>query len=203
MPGFRRALEKDGISFEKFREEVRQQIQLQRLREREVDDRVEVSDSEIGRYLEEAKAAGSARSKFNLLHVLVRLPEQASPEQIAAARGKADKARAEAAGGGDFAKVAASYSDAPDALQGGQLGWRPENRLPEVFAEAVKAMRPGDVSPVLRSPGGFHVLKLLDRRGAEETATVEQTRARHILMRAKWYRRPRRVGACRTCASAW
>jgi peptidyl-prolyl cis-trans isomerase SurA len=184
LPAFRQALEKDGISFEKFREEVRQQIQLQRLREREVDDRIEVSDSEIDRYLEEMKAAGSARSEFNLLHVLVRLPEQASPEQIAQARAKADKARGEAAGGADFAKVAASYSDAPDALQGGQLGWRPENRLPEVFAESVKSMRPGEVSPVLRSPGGFHVLKLLDRRGAEDTGVVEQTRARHILIRA-------------------
>lgn len=184
LPGFRQALEKDGISFEKFREEVRQQIQLQRLREREVDDRVEVSDSEIDRHLDEAKAAGSARSEFNLLHVLVRLPEQASPELIAQARAKADKARGEAAGGADFGKVAASYSDAPDALQGGQMGWRPENRLPEVFAEAVKSMRPGDVSPVLRSPGGFHVLKLLERRGAEDTGTVEQTRARHILIRA-------------------
>ena len=183
MAAFRQALEKDGVRFDRFREEVREQITLQRIREREVDDRIEISDSEIDRFLEEANAAGNARSEFNLAHILVRLPEQASPEQIEQARAKADKARAEAAGGGDFAKVAASYSDAPDALKGGEMGWRPQNRLPEVFADAVKGMRTGEVSPVLRSPGGFHVLKVLDRRGSDEAAPVQQTRARHILIR--------------------
>jgi len=99
------------------------------------------------------------------------------------ARKKAEKARAEAGGGTDFAKVAAGYSDAPDALQGGSLGWRAEDRLPELFAGAVKGMKPGEVSGVLRSPGGFHVLKLVDQRGAGEGAPVQQTHARHILIR--------------------
>jgi len=162
---------------------VSQQIQLQRLREREVDDRIEISDAEIDQFLAEAKSDGGKRSEYNLAHILVRLPDQASPEQIDSARSKAEKARAEAAAGTDFAKIAASYSDAPDALQGGSMGWRPEDRLPEIFAGAVKAMKKGDVSGVLRSPGGFHVIKLVDRRGAEEGAPVEQTRARHILVR--------------------
>ena len=183
LAAFRQALEKDGVTFERFREEVRQQIQMQRLREREVDDRVEVSDAEIEQFLAEAKSGGSARSEYNLAHVLVRLPEQASPEQIDAARGKAEKARAEALAGTDFAKLAAGYSDAPDALQGGAMGWRPEDRLPELFAGAVKGMKPGEVSGVLRSPGGFHVIKLVDRRGAGEGAPVQQTHARHILVR--------------------
>jgi peptidyl-prolyl cis-trans isomerase SurA len=91
--------------------------------------------------------------------------------------------RAEAGAGVDFAKIAASYSDAPDALQGGAMGWRAEDRLPELFSGAVKGMKAGEVSGVLRSPGGFHVLKLVDRRGAGEGAQVEQTRARHILVR--------------------
>src|SRR4051812_45706361 len=111
LAAFRQALEKDGVPFEKFREEVRQQIQMQRLREREVDDRIEVSESEIDRYLEEEKSASGTRNEFNLAHVLIRLPEQASPEQIDQARQRAEKARAEAAGGADFARVAASYSD--------------------------------------------------------------------------------------------
>ncbi|MEK6242918.1 MAG: peptidylprolyl isomerase [Pseudomonadota bacterium] len=183
LSAFRQTLEKDGVPFEKFRDEVRQQIQMQRLREREVDDRIDVSDSEIDQFLAEFKSSSGSRSEYNLAHVLVRLPEQASPEQIDQARKKAEKARAESVSGADFAKIAASYSDAPDALQGGNMGWRAEDRLPEIFTGAVKSLRPGETSPVLRSPGGFHVVKLLERRGAEEGAPVEQTRARHILVR--------------------
>ena len=183
LPAFRQALEKDGIAFDKFREEVRQQIQMTRLREREVDDRIEVSDSEIDLFLEEAKLGGGARNEYHLAHVLVRLPEQASPERIEQARLRAEEARAEAAAGADFAKVAASYSDGPDALQGGGMGWRAEERLPELFAGALKTMRAGEVSAVLRSPGGFHVLKLIERRGADQGSAVNQTRVRHILVR--------------------
>jgi peptidyl-prolyl cis-trans isomerase SurA len=184
LSDFRRMLEKDGVPYDRFREEVRQQIVLQRLREREVDERIEVSEAEIDQFLAESKAGAESRSEYNLAHVLVRLPDQASPEQIETARRKAEKARAEAMAGADFGKVAASYSDGPDALQGGSLGWRSEDRLPEIFAGTVRAMKPGDVSGVLRSPGGFHVLKLVDRRGAaSEDAKVVQTRARHILIR--------------------
>lgn len=183
LPQFRQALEKDGVAFARFREEVREQIQMQRLREREVDDRIEISDAEIDQFMSEQKTGGATRNEYFLAHVLVRLPEQASPEQIDTARKKAEKARADAGAGIDFAKVAASYSDAPDALNGGMMGWRPEDRLPELFASAAKGMKAGDVSGVLRSPGGFHVIKLVERRGAEDGAPVQQTRARHILIR--------------------
>ena len=183
LADFRLALEKDGVAFARFREEVRQQIQMQRLREREVDDRIEVSDAEIEQFLADSKVGASTRSEYNIAHVLIRLPEQASPEQIDVARKKADKAREDAVGGVDFAKVAASYSDAPDALQGGAMGWRAEDRLPELFAGAVRGMKAGEVSGVLRSPGGFHVLKLVERRGSEDGAPVQQTHARHILIR--------------------
>jgi peptidyl-prolyl cis-trans isomerase SurA len=183
LSAFRQTLEKDGVPFAKFRSEVHEQIQMQRLREREVDDRIEVSDSEIDQFLAESRNSGGSRSEYNLAHVLVRLPEQASPEQLDLARKKAEKARAESVSGTDFAKIAASYSDAPDALQGGNMGWRGEDRLPEIFADAVKNLRPGETSPVLRSPGGFHVVKLMERRGATEGAPVEQTNARHILVR--------------------
>jgi peptidyl-prolyl cis-trans isomerase SurA len=183
LAGFRQMLERDGVPYERFREEVRQQILMQRLREREVDDRVEVSDAEIDQFLAEAKSDGGARNEYNLAHVLVRLPEQASPEQIETARKKIERARAEALSGADFAKVAAGYSDAPDALQGGAMGWRPEDRMPEIFAKAVQGMKAGEISGVLRSPGGFHLIKLVERRGAAEGAPVQQTRARHILVR--------------------
>ena len=180
---FRQALEKDGVAFAKFREEVREQMQMTRLREREVDDRIEVSDSEIDHFMEEAKATGGARNEYHLANILVRLPEQATPERIEQARARAEKARAEAISGADFAKLTASYSDAPDALQGGSMGWRGEDRLPEIFVAAARTMRAGEVSAVLRSPGGFHILKLIDRRGAGQEPLVEQTRARHILVR--------------------
>ena len=183
LAAFRQALQKDGVPFDKFRDEVRAQIMITRLREREVDDRIEVSESEIDLYLEENKAGGAARNEYNLAHVLIRLPEQASPERIETARGRAEKARAEALAGADFARIAAAHSDAPDAIQGGVLGWRPEDRLPELFASALRNMRAGEVSEVLRSPGGFHVLKLIERRGAESGPTVAQSRVRHILVR--------------------
>ena len=188
LPNFRRALEKDGVQFGPFREEVRQQIVLTRLREREVDDKIQVSESEIDLYLDQAKAQPADQdASYNLAHVLIRIPEQASPERVDQARQRAEKARGEAAGGADFGKVAASYSDAPDGLRGGVMGWRSADRLPEIFAEALKTLQPGQVSGVLRSPAGFHVLKVLDKRGSAPVATsgapVMQTRVRHILVR--------------------
>ena len=183
LAAFRKALDADGVPIDKFREEVRRPIIMQRLREREVDERIEVSESEIDLYLEEQKTGGPERVEYNVAHILVRLPEQASPERIAQARSRAEKARDEARAGADFGRLAASYSDAGDALQGGQMGWRPADRLPELFATALQAMKPGDVSDVLRSPGGFHVLRLLERRGAGEGRAVTQNHTRHILIR--------------------
>ena len=181
---FRGRLEADGMSFDKFRADVRQQILLQRLREREVEDRVQVSESEIDIFMEENKAAAAGAQEYNVAHVLVRIPEQAVPERIAQARARAEKARADALAGGDFARIAASTSDAGDALQGGALGWRSLSRLPELFADTLKTMKAGDVSAVLRSPAGFHVVKLIELRGAGVAVPVTQTRARHILIKS-------------------
>ena len=180
---FRRALEADGVSMERFREEVRQQIVMQRLREREVDERIEVSDTEIDLYLEEQKALGGTRAEYNLAHILLRLPDQASPERIEQVRARADKVLAEARAGGDFAALAASYSDASDALQGGQMGWRPSDRLPDLFGGALRGLKPGEVTDVLRSPAGFHILRLNDQRGAGADEALRQTHLRHILVK--------------------
>jgi peptidyl-prolyl cis-trans isomerase SurA len=183
LADFRRALERDKVPFDAWREDLREQIILSRLREREVDDKIQVSDTEIELFLEEMKTRPE-RSEYNVSHVLVRIPEQASPERIAQARAKAEKALGEARTGSDFGRIAASYSDAPDALDGGALGWRPHERLPELFSATLARMKPGEVSDVLRSAAGFHVLKLVDRRGAGDSrATTTQTRARHILVR--------------------
>lgn len=183
LTAFRRALENDGVSLPRFREEVRQQIMMQRLREREVDERIEVSDTEIDLYLEQQKAGGGGRAEFNFAHILVRLPDQASPERIEQGRARAEKVLAEARAGGDFSALAASYSDAADALKGGQMGWRPSDRLPEIFGGALRVLKPGEVSDVLRSPAGFHVLKLIDRRGADADQQLVQTHLRHILIK--------------------
>jgi len=181
---FRRALERDGVDFERFRAELRQQILLSRLREREVDDRVQVSETEIDAYLEEYQASLANAVEYDVAQILVRVPEQARPEQVEQARARAARVREQARAGADFARLAASDSDAGDALQGGALGWRAPGRLPELFAEALREMQPGAVSELLRSPAGFHVVKLLGRRGAGDAAPVTQTRARHILVKS-------------------
>ena len=188
LSAFRQTLERDGIQFERFRDEIRSEIMVTRLREREVEDKIQISDSEIDLYIAENEGPGASLGdvEYNIAHVLIRLPEQATPDSIQAARGRAEKVIAEANAGSDFAKLAASYSDAPDALAGGQMGWRSHDRLPELFSEALKDLRPGGLSQVLRSPAGFHVLKLVERRGGAGAlvgAPVRQTRARHILVK--------------------
>lgn len=183
LSAFRSALEKDGVPFNAFRDELRDQIALTRLREREVDDKIQVSDTEVDLFLEESKAQTGAREEFNVAHILVSVPDQASPERVELSRARAEKARAEAAAGGDFARIAASVSDAPDALRGGAIGWRSAERLPELFTSTLAKMKPGEVSGLLRSSAGYHVLKLIDRRGELEGAPVTQTHLRHILIR--------------------
>ncbi|MDD5330703.1 MAG: peptidylprolyl isomerase [Sulfuricella sp.] len=179
---FRAALEKEGTSFAKFREEIRDEITLSRLREREVDNRVSVSEGEVENYLSSRAAHAGGEDEYNLAHILVRVPEQASPEQVQSRRAHAEKALAELKAS-EFAQVAASYSDAPDALQGGVLGWRAASRLPGLFLEAVNTLKPGETSAVLRSPNGFHILKLLDKRSQGGAMVVQKTHARHILIK--------------------
>jgi peptidyl-prolyl cis-trans isomerase SurA len=183
LADFRRALEADGVSFDAWRNDIRQQMTMARLREREVENRVQVTDSEVDLFLEQLKTRPAEGTEYNIAHVLVRVPEGASPERIRDARSRAEQALAEAKDGAPFARVAASYSDAPDALQGGVIGWRSHERLPEIFSEALAHMKPGDVSEPLRSPAGFHILQLVDVRGTGAEAPVMQTRLRHILVR--------------------
>ena len=179
---FRRTLEREGVSFDRFREDIRNEIVISRLREREVDSKIQIGESDIDNFLQELQA-GDAGTQFDLAHILVRVPENASPEQVDARLRRAQEALAKARGGADFAQLAVSYSDAPDALKGGGMGWRERDRLPELFADALVKLKPGEVTDVLRSPAGFHILKLNDRRGGGGSFMVEQTRARHILAR--------------------
>ncbi len=186
MTDFRKALEKDGISWERFRDEVRNEMLLGRVREREVDSRIVVSDAEVTNYLSNPENLAVGQEELNLAHILFRAPEGASPEQLARLRAKAEDVAARVARGEAFDKLAASYSDAPDALSGGNLGWRSAERLPGLFAEAVSGLKPGDTTPVLRSAAGFHLVKVVGRKGGGQAvapAQVQQTHARHILVK--------------------
>jgi peptidyl-prolyl cis-trans isomerase SurA len=180
---FRKALAQERISYAKYREDIRNEIIVQRLREREVESRLTVSDAEVDHYLATLKLQNTGDEEYLLAHILVIVPEQASAEQIEGKRRRAEEALRAIRAGGDFGQVAAGFSDANDALRGGNLGWRPGARLPTVFAEQVRTMNPGDVSPVLRSAAGFHIVKLLDKRGRDQSKVVEQTHARHILIK--------------------
>ena len=180
---FRRALERDGVQFDRFREEIRNEIMLSRLREREVDARIAVTDNEIDYFLGQQDTSKTSAADYNVAHILLRLPEQASPEQVEKQRARAEQVLLQLREGAEFAKLAVSFSDAPDALQGGAMGWRARDRLPELFAQALDGMKPGEVSAIVRSPAGFHVIKLVDRRGGGVAALVEQTHARHILVK--------------------
>ncbi len=181
---FRQALERDGIPYAKFREQIREEMTVARLREREVDNRLVISDAEIDNFIEaEKNKSGGGADEVQVAHILLRAPEAASPEQLQKLKAKADEVIDRIKRGENFSQLAASYSDAPDGLQGGILSPRPLDRLPALFAEAVSRMKPGDVSPILKSPNGFHIVKLLARKGGLSLPPVQQTHARHILIR--------------------
>lgn len=180
---FRAKVEQEGVDFKKFREEIRTEIIAARLREREVDSKLVISDSEIDNYLAtQAKLPGKG-DDYQLAHILVLVPEQASADKIQASRQRAEQALAQLRSGADFAQVAAGFSDAKDALQGGNLGWRSLDRIPAIFQEVLQTLRPGETSPVLRSPNGFHIVRLIEKRSKGAPVMITQTHARHILIK--------------------
>jgi peptidyl-prolyl cis-trans isomerase SurA len=179
---FRQALEKDGITYAKFREEIRGEMTMARLREREVDSKLVISDGEIDNHLANQAATGN-NEEYQLAHILLRAPESASPEQLQKLRLRGEQALKRARAGENFAELAAAFSDAPEALQGGDIGWRSLDRLPGLYADAARKLGVGEVSDLLRSSAGFHVVKLLSKRGGSAAASIQQTHARHILIR--------------------
>jgi peptidyl-prolyl cis-trans isomerase SurA len=180
---FRKVLERENIPYANYREDLRRQIIIQRVRDREVDSKVLVSDAEVDNYLATVAAQAGGEDEYQLSHIYVTVPEQATPDVVQARRLRADEALAQVKSGKDFAQVAAAYSNAPDASSGGDLGWRTRARLPSVFGEVVRTMKAGEVSTVLRSAGGFHIVKLVQTRNRNQPTIVEQTHARHILVK--------------------
>jgi peptidyl-prolyl cis-trans isomerase SurA len=183
VSGLRQAVAQSGVSFDRFREDVRGEILISRLREREVESHVTVTDAEIETFLRAQQGRGVQADEYSLAHILISVPEQATPDELKLRRTRAETALAQLKSGADFRQVAASFSDAPDALQGGEMGWRPAGRMPVIFLDALRGMKVGEVSDILRSPAGFHIIKLVDKRGNDTAVIVTQTHARHILVR--------------------
>ena len=180
---FSEALAKDGVSMRKFRSDIRNEITIARLREREVDGRVNVTESEIDNFLTSQAANTENQDEFEISHILIRTPEEGATEDVQKAKAKVDAAVKELNNGKSFAEVSASFSDAPNALEGGKLGWKSGAQMPALFLDALKTMQVGEVSQPLRSPNGFHVLKLTNKRGGNSPLVIQQTHSRHILIK--------------------
>jgi peptidyl-prolyl cis-trans isomerase SurA len=183
----RAAIERDGMLWSRFREDIRKQIVLSRLRDREVETRVVVTEGEIDNYIANPERKADQSEEYNLSHILLRVPEGAGPDELIRLKARAEAALEQIRKGEDFARVAASYSDAQDAVSGGSLGWRALDRLPTLFAQAAPRLKQGEVSDVMRSPAGFHIVQLAGKRGGaggeSDGARVTQTMARHILIK--------------------
>ena len=178
---FREILEEDGYSYERFREDIRDEILISRLQQRQVDNRVGVTDREIDNFLSNQVLRGETDTEFRIAHILIATPEGASYRQLAEIKEKAEKALAELKAGDDFSRLAAIYSDGSQALNGGDLGWRKAGQVPTLFADFIADMEPGEISELIKSPSGYHIIKLAERRSGEKVV-VTQTRARHILI---------------------
>ena len=178
-------LQAQGIGWERYRNQIKRQILLQRVREREVTGRIKVTDQEVEAFLQDNdKGTDNQRANIHIAHILVALPEKATNTEVTQAFDKAQALLRQAKAGEDFAQLAARYSQAPDRANGGQLGLRSPDRYPSLFVEAVATLPVGGLVGPLRSGAGFHVLKLLERQSPNALpATVTQTRARHILLR--------------------
>jgi peptidyl-prolyl cis-trans isomerase SurA len=186
----REAMARAGIAYDAYREDVRHQITQGRLRQREVIEKIRVTDQEAEAFIARNPkfSEGGARTAYHLLHILAATPEGATAEQIAAARAKAERLVAKLRAGASFGEVARAESDARQALDGGDLGWLEAAQVPSAFIDQVERMRRGDVSDPIRNAYGFNIVKLEDFRtaaggGGSERRIVQQTKARHILIR--------------------
>ncbi|WP_377159394.1 peptidylprolyl isomerase [Roseateles sp. UC29_93] len=185
LPELRQRLAAEGIDFKRFRENLRDQMLSERVREREVQGRIRITDGDIDKYLEERQAALQGRAQLNIAQILVPVPEGLGVAGVAERKARADAALARIQAGEDFAKVAREVSEDANKNRGGEIGLRAADKLPDVFVDAVKDLKDGEVrSQPLRSEAGFHVLKLIERQtGKASINVVVQTRARHILLR--------------------
>lgn len=177
---FRVALNSEGIDYDEFRQNIHDELMISQLRERRASKQVNVTEQEIDDVI--AANVNTGNTEVHLAQILVALPEAASPEQIERAQKEAAILQRQASEGASFEQLAINNSDGQNALKGGDLGWRPNKQLPSVFIAPVSALQPGGISEPIRSPSGYHIVKLIDVRGDNSTPTVEQNRSRHILL---------------------
>ena len=180
---FREVLAREGYNFADFRDNIKKDITITQLRKRRVENRVTVTEQEVDNYLISNASRGGSNDEFHLGHILIAVPEAASPDQIQVARQRAETVLGQLRLGADFAQTAIAESGGQRALEGGDLGWRKAGQMPTLFAESVLNLKVGEISELIRSPSGFHIIKLLDRRSTVQRRTVQQTLARHILIR--------------------
>jgi peptidyl-prolyl cis-trans isomerase SurA len=179
---FRDILERDGFVFATFREEIRKELIKTRVQQRQIQDRVQVTDRDIDNFLATRDKQGGEDPEYRLGHILVAVPDGASPEELAEAKDEAEDIIARLQAGANFGRTAAAESDGQQALEGGDLGWRKGGELPTLFEEVAPKLEKGEVSDVIRSSSGFHIIKLIDVRGADRHV-INQTHARHILVK--------------------
>src|SRR5579863_792889 len=177
------ALAAQGIDYAGYREDLRKEITLQMLRQRDVMDRISVTPKEIDQYLEKQAKKPSAGNEYNVSHILIAVGQEASPAQVENASQRATEVYQKAKSGQDFARLALAYSNSQTALEGGSLGWRKETELPTFLTDVVEKLKPGEVSQPVRTPTGFHLVKLNEVRGADAKAIENQIHLRHILMK--------------------
>ena len=172
----------EGMDWASFREQIRNELMINQVRQRQVAQRIRITDLEVDRFLASELGKQLFESEFRLGHILIQLPDGASPQQIAEAQDEADSIIAQLEKGEDFSELAVRHSDDSYALKGGDLGWRPAAQWPALFSEAVVSLQPGELAGPLRSGNGFHILKMIDRRG-DAQKIVEQYSTRHILLK--------------------
>ncbi len=179
---FREVLEKEGYSYAAFRESIRKKLILEEVRRQMVANRIKVNDQEINNLLASMEASGAGDVKYHFAHIMVLIPEAAGPNEIETARLRANSILMRVREGSDFEQIAVAESDGQNALEGGDLGWRSIGQIPSLFTETARHIQVGQVSDLIQSSGGFHIIKLLEKSG-EEVHMVNQTRVRHILIK--------------------
>jgi peptidyl-prolyl cis-trans isomerase SurA len=177
------ALSQQGIDYASYRESMRKELTLTLLRQRDVLQRISITPREIDQYIDKQSKRPAQDNEYNVSHILIAVPQAASPQQLEDAEKKAQDVYRRAKGGEDFGKLAIGYSNSQTALDGGALGWRKGSELPTFLSDVVAHLKPGDVSEPMRAPTGFHIVKLNEMRNAEKQVIVDQVHARHILMR--------------------
>ncbi|MBU6377316.1 MAG: peptidylprolyl isomerase [Gammaproteobacteria bacterium] len=177
------ALTQQGIDYAVYRENIRREMTLQVLQQRDVIQRINVSPRELDQFLDKQKSRPSELNEYNLSHILIAVPQDASPAQLDQAARRAQDVHDRAKAGEDFARLAVAYSNSQTALEGGALGWRRGPEIPTVLADLVVGLKPGEISEPLRTPSGYHIVRLNEVRGADQQVVIEQTHARHILLK--------------------